>query len=157
MRTQFHRSARRPVKLPAIFRHTPAQELDLKIIPHGHLQAVIDGRATENEFLTVVFRVMVGGSLTSFANEEGEKALESIYTNALNALIAIGERYERLKKFGCHGDEIRFIKEALNMTDDLQELTTRKQQTEMYQQVMAFVGSFSKTMVNLRALQEKYQ
>ncbi|MFP3645200.1 hypothetical protein [Paraburkholderia sp. SIMBA_054] len=157
MRTQFNRSVKRPVKLPALFRHTASQELELKIIPHAHLQAVIDGRGGENEFLTVVYRVMVGGSLTSYADEEGERALEGIFTAALNALINIGERYEQLQKFSCLGDEIYPVKEALNMTDDLQALTTRKQQSQVYLQVSHFVGSFAKTMRNLRALQEKYQ
>lgn len=157
MRTQFHRSVKRPVKLPAIFRHTPDQELSLKLIPHGHLQAVVDGRGTEEEFLTVTFRVMVGGSLTAFADEAGEKALEGVYVDALKALVSVGERYERLGKFGCNGDELKSLKDAINLTDDLQEVTTRRQQAEMYKQVMGFVGGFAFTMKNLRTLVGKMQ
>jgi hypothetical protein len=157
VRTQFHRSVKRPVKLPAIFRHTPDQELSLKLIPHGHLQAVVDGRGTEEEFLTVTFRVMVGGSLTAFADEAGEKALEGVYVDALKALVSVGERYERLGKFGCNGDELKSLKDAINLTDDLQEVTTRRQQAEMYKQVMGFVGGFAFTMKNLRTLVGKMQ
>lgn len=156
-RTIIPHSVKRPVKLPAIFRHTPDQELSLKLIPHGHLQAIVDGRGTEEEFLTVAFRVMVGGSLTAFADEAGEKALEGVYVDALKALVSVGERYERLSKFGCNGDELKSLKDAINLTDDLQEVTTRRQQAEMYKQVMGFVGGFAFTMKNLRTLLGKMQ
>lgn len=156
-RTIIPQSHRRPVKLPAIFRHTPDQELSLKLIPHGHLQAIVDGRGTEEEFLTVAFRVMVGGSLTAFADEEGERALEGTYVDAIKALVSVGERYEKLGKFGCNDDELKSLKEAINLTDDLQEVTTRRQQADMYKQVAGFVGGFAFTMKNLRKLQGQYQ
>jgi hypothetical protein len=100
---------------------------------------------------------MVGGSLTAFADEAGEKALEGVYVDALKALVSVGERYERLSKFGCNGDELKSLKDAINLTDDLQEVTTRRQQAEMYRQVMGFVGGFAFTMKNLRTLVGKMQ
>lgn len=157
MRTRFFQSRKPFVKIPAIIRHTPDQELNLKLIPHGHLQAIVDGRGTEEEFLTVAFRIMVGGSLTVFADTEGEKALEGTFTEAVKALVSVGERYERLGKFGCNGDELKALKDALNLTDDLQEVTTKRQQADMYEQCMRFVGGFAYTMKNLRALRSKYQ
>lgn len=154
MHTRFHRSVKRPVKMPAIFRQSAAQELQLKIIPHAHLKAIIDGRGGVDEFLTLCFRIMVGGSLTSLADEEGEVTLEKEFDPGIEALLAIGTRYEKLGKIGVNGDELLAIKHALNLTDDLQEASTRKQQSEMYQQVSHFVGGFEYTMKNLRKLKE---
>lgn len=157
MRTQFFKSGKRPMRVPSIIRHSSKQELSLKLIPHTHLQSMVDGRGTEEEFLTIIFRVMVGGSLTAFADEAGEAALESVYTSAVSSLVAVGERYQRFGKFGCNGDELKSLKEALNLTDDLQAVTTRRQQAEMYKQVQGFVGGFDFTMNNLRILKGKYQ
>jgi ABC-type phosphate transport system auxiliary subunit len=69
----------------------------------------------------------------------------------------MGERYTRLSKFGTSGDELIRIKAALNLTDDLQDVATKREQAEMYKQVEGFVGAFDFTMKNLRLLKERYQ
>ena len=137
-----------------LYRVTPDQELNLKLIPHGHLTALFEGRGGEEEYLTVAFRVLVGGSLTVLADTAGEKTLEKEFDPAVDALISVGERYERLGKFGLNGDELKSLKSALILTDDLQDVSTRKQQAQMYTQVQGFVGSFAYTMKNLRVLKE---
>lgn len=152
--TRFFHSRKQFVKIPDIVRHSQMQELDLKIIPHAHLQALVDGRGDTNEYLTVAFRVLVGASLTVLADSDGEKTLEQAFQPAIDALLSIGERYERLKKFGLNGDELMALKEALNLTDELQDVSTKKQQAQMYMQVKGFVGGFDYTMKNLRRLKE---
>lgn len=148
-------SRRKPVRLPTIFRVTPNEELELKLIPHGHLQAMIEGRGDHDAFNTITFRVMVGACMTGLIVEEDLKHVEPLFKDALNGLIAIGDRFERLGKFGANGDEVRWIKEALNLTDELQTVTTRKQQAASYKTVERFVGGFAYTMNNLRNLKER--
>lgn len=156
-RTRFFRSGKKPVKVPTIIRHTPGQEVTLKLIPHAHLKAIADGRGGEEEFLTITFRTLVGASLTGFADDADQKHLEEIFQAATEALISMGERYTRLSKFGTSGDELIRIKAALNLTDDLQDVATKREQAEMYKQVEGFVGAFDFTMKNLRLLKERYQ
>lgn len=156
-RTQFFQSRKKPVRQSTLIRNSADEELNLALIPHGHLKALADGQGAENEYLTVAFRIMVGASLIAFADEDAKKMLErEIFLPALNSLIAVGERYGRLGKFGCSGDELTSLKQALNLTDDLQKVTTRRQQLEMYEQVQGFVGGFEFTLKNLRLLQERY-
>lgn len=154
-RTRFFRSGKQPVRVPTLIRSSAGQELDLKLIPHGHLRAIVDGRGTEDEYLTVCFRVLVGARLAGLADEEGQKHLDEVFLTALKNLITVGERYERLGKFGCNGDELTSLQEALNLTDDLQAVTTRKQQAFMYRRVSEFVGGFTYTLNNLRLLKER--
>lgn len=154
-RPQFFHSRKPVVKAPLLFRRPQAHQVTLMIVPHAHLQALVDGRGTEDEFLTVAFRVAVGSSLTAFADDEDQKPLNEVFLASLNSLIAVGERYERLGKFGCNGDELTNLKEGLNLTDDLQAVTTRRQLLEMYKQVQGIIGGFSFTMTNLRLMIEK--
>jgi hypothetical protein len=157
-RTRFFQSHKQPVRHSILFRNTPDEELNLALIPHGHLKALADGRGGEEEYLTVVFRIMVGASLIAFADEDDRKMLErEIFLPALSSLIAVGERKQRLNRFGFSGDELTGLKQALNLTDDLQKVTTRRQQLEMYEQVQGFVGGFSFTLKNLHILQGKFQ
>jgi hypothetical protein len=157
-RPQFHQSRKKFVRQSILFRNSKEEELNLALIPHAHLEAIVQGRGGEEEYLTVSFRTLVGASLAAFADEEGKQTLEKeVFLPALGSLIAVGERYERLGKFGCNGDELGQLKAALNLTDDLQAATTRRQQLEMYQQVQGFVGGIQFTLNNLRLLKDRYQ
>jgi hypothetical protein len=156
-RTRFFKSRKQPVRGSILFRNTMDAELNLALVPHGHLKAIAEERGGEEEFLTVAFRSMVGASLIVFADEAGKEALEKeVFLPALASLIAVGERYQRLGKFSFIGDELKSLKDALNLTDDLQKVTTRRQQREMYRQVQGFIGGFEFTLKNLRLLQERY-
>ncbi|MDR5839294.1 hypothetical protein [Caballeronia sp. LZ034LL] len=157
-RTRFFQSRKKFVQGSIMFRNTQNEELNLALVPHGHLQAIAEGRGTEDAYLTVCFRIMVGASLTAFADDVGKETLEKeVFLPASDSLIAVGERYQRLGKFGVNGDELKSLKEALNLTDDLQNVTTRRQQRDMYVQVQGFVGGFDFTLNNLRILRERHK
>lgn len=157
MRTHFHRPVKRPVKLPAIYRHNQAAETQLKLIPHGYLIALTEGRGDENVFLTLVLRVIIGTTLVCYVEDDGRTPLDAIFKKAINSLICVGDRARKLDRWGCSGDELQDIKAALNLADDLQDVSTRRQQAVMYEKVERFVGGYDFTMRNLKALQEKYQ
>jgi hypothetical protein len=112
-----------------------------------------EGRGDEGAFNTVTFRTLVGAALLGFADDDDKKKLETeIFRPAIASLISVGERYQRLGKFGLNGDELKSLKEALNLTDDLQAVTTRRQQLEMYTKVQNYVGGIDFTLNKLRAL-----
>lgn len=59
---------------------------------------------------------------------------------ALSAICEVGKRYKRTGKLGCTGDEFRAIGDGLNLADDPQEATTRREQREAYRWVYGQVG-----------------
>lgn len=157
-RPQFHQPRKKFVRQSILFRNTRDEETNLKLIPHAHLMALVAGRGDEEAYLTIVFRTMVGASLALFTDEAGKKTLEAeVFLPALDSLISVSERYLSLGKFGCNGDELGRLKDALNLTDDLQAASTRRQQLEMYEQVQGFVGGVQFTLNNLRLLKDRYQ
>ncbi|SAL05965.1 hypothetical protein AWB81_07383 [Caballeronia arationis] len=153
-RQHFYQSRKPAPRLPSIIRHSKADELKLKLIPHQHLQAIIDGRGGKPEFASIAFRVVVGAALTEFADNRGP--LDEVFKAAIDSLILVGERYQRLATFGTSGDELQTLKAALNLADDLQEVCTRRQQAEMYTTVRQFIGSFDLTMRNLQGVRKNY-
>jgi hypothetical protein len=154
-RTRFFQSRKAAVPKSTLFRHTAQQELSLQILPHAHLMALVEGRGEENEFLTVVFRVTAGSMLTVHADDEGRLILDVIFRNAINGLISVGDRYKKHGKFGFSGDDLKDIKEALCMSDELQKVCTRRQQLVVYQHTERFVGGFEFTLKNLKELQAR--
>lgn len=146
-------SRKKPVRLPMIMRGPQRDEIELKTVAHAHLMALATGRGDEEAFLTVCFRILVGGCLTSIASDkEGEEALEKELDPAIIALVAVGARYEKLQRWGVNGDELTALRAGLVLTDELQDVATRRQMNEHYQQVGKFVGSLPYTMKNLRRL-----
>jgi hypothetical protein len=154
-RQHFYQSQKPSKRLPSIIRHSKADDLKLKLIPHQHLQSIVDGRGGKPEFASIAFRVIVGAAMTEYA--DNREPLEAVYQSAVDSLISVGERYQRLQTFGTSGDELRSLKEALNLTDDLQEVCTSRQQAEMYTAVYKFIGSFDLTMRNLYGVKKNFQ
>jgi len=152
-RTRFFQSRKKPVRESTLFRVRADDELNLKLVPHGHLAAMVEGRGDMDAYSTVVFRILVGAALIEFADDDAKEALEKeVFLPALDSLISVGERYQRLGKFGLNGNELQSLKQALNLTDDLQAVTTRRQQLEMYQKVQDYVGGIEFTLNKLRKL-----
>jgi hypothetical protein len=138
-----------------VIRHSKADELKLKLIPHQHLQAIVEGRGGKLEFASIAFRVIVGAAMTEYA--DNREPLDEVYKAAVDSLIQIGERYKRLETFGTSGDELRSLKDALNLTDDMHDVTTSRQQAEMYTTVAKFIGGFDLTLRNLYSMRKNYQ
>jgi hypothetical protein len=154
-RQRFYQSRKPAPRLPSIIRHAKADELKLKLIPHQHLQAIIDGRGGKPEFASIAFRVVVGAALTEFA--DNREPLDEVFEAAIDSLILVGERYQRVTTFSTSGDELRSLKAALNLADDLQEVCTRRQQAEMYTTVAKFIGGFDLTLRNLYSMRKNYE
>jgi len=125
------RSKYRPkpvLALPKIFRHSKEAEVDLQFIPHMELQKFKTGDADEYTWNTVCFRLNWGYVMSGdhFDSVEARELMEQ----SLAAIKSVKARHERTNKWGTSGEEFNVIGQALNLTDEMQLNTTRRQQDE---------------------------
>ena len=123
------RSKYRPkpvLALPKIFRHSKEAEVDLQFIPHMELQKFKTGDADEYTWNTVCFRLNWGYVMSGdhFDSVEARELMEQ----SLAAIKSVKARHERTNKWGTSGEEFNVIGQALNLTDEMQLNTTRRQQ-----------------------------
>ena len=133
------RPARETSALPSVFRHSGSADTDLKLIPHAMLDKMLHGEGNEECWHTIVFRLNCGCAIAnkSFAHQpEAQDEMEK----ALAAICEVGKRFKRTGKFGCTGDEFKAIGAGLNLADELQASTTRREQRDAYRFVYASVG-----------------
>ena len=133
------RPARETNALPVIFRHSGGADVDLKLIPHAMLDKMLHGEGNEECWHTIVFRLNCGNAIAnkSYAHQpEVQDEMEK----ALFAISEVGKRWKRTGKFGCTGDEFKAIGTGLNLADDLQANTTRREQRDSYRWVYSQVG-----------------
>ena len=133
------RPARETGALPSVFRHSGSADTDLKLIPHMHLSKILAGDGNEECWHTIVFRLNCGCAIAnkSFAHQpEAQDEMEK----ALAAICEVGKRFKRTGKFGCTGDEFKAIGAGLNLADELQASTTRREQRDAYRFVYSQVG-----------------
>ncbi|NSX18133.1 hypothetical protein HTY52_28935 [Cupriavidus taiwanensis] len=133
------RPARETGALPSVFRHSGNADTDLQLIPHSMLAKILAGEGNEECWHTIVFRLNCANAIAnkSFAHQpEVQDEMEK----ALAAICEVGKRFKRTGKFGCTGDEFKVIGAGLNLADDLQVQTTRREQRDAYRWVYGQVG-----------------
>lgn len=123
------------VALPMVFRHSGESDTMLKMIPHTELDKLRDGTADEYTPNTLAFRLNFGYVLSNevFDNPEARAVME----RGLAAIRAVKERHARLGRWGCSGEEFRALGEALNITDEMQSVSTRREQAEAQRILLA--------------------
>ena len=139
------RPARETRALPVMFRRSGAADTTLKLTPHAMLAKVMAGEGDEECWNTLVFRLNCGNAIAnqSFAHQpEVQDEME----RGIVAICEVGKRYKRTGKLGCTGDEFRAIGAALNLADDLQANTTRREQRDAYRWVYSQVGGMSEML-----------
>jgi hypothetical protein len=114
--------------LPKIFRHNKQAEVDLQFIPHMELQKFKTGDADEYTWNTVCFRLNWGYVMSGdhFDSVEARELMEQ----SLAAIKSVKARHDRTSKWGTTGEEFNVIGQALNLTDEMQLNTTRRQQED---------------------------
>lgn len=114
--------------LPKVFRHDQSADLSLQLIPHQELEKFKTGDADEFTWNTVCFRLNWGYVMSGdhFDSEEARALMES----SLAAIKAVNDRHQRTGRWGTTGEEFNIIGQALNLTDEMQMATTRRQQDE---------------------------
>ncbi|SPA44627.1 hypothetical protein [Cupriavidus taiwanensis] len=133
------RPARETGALPVMFRHAGSDDNKLKLIPHAHLSKILAGEGDSECWHALVFRLNCACAIAnkSFAHQpEVQDEME----RALAAMVEIGKRFKRTGKLGCTGDEFRVVGAALNLADEIQDATSRREQRDAYKFVYAQVG-----------------
>ncbi|SUA78280.1 hypothetical protein [Pandoraea pnomenusa] len=135
MPTSKHRKQRRAYvpsarRIPIILRHNSAAECQLMLVPHEELEKLRTGMATEESWHTLAFRINVGQALAvAYFTPDVREAL----SEAAIAVSEVGKRYMTENRLGVTGDQFRAIARGLTLTDDLQKITTRREQLEAHQ------------------------
>ncbi|VVE46782.1 hypothetical protein [Pandoraea terrigena] len=130
MPTSKHRKQRRAYvpterRIPVILCHNGAAECQLMLVPHEELEKLRTGSATEESWHTLAFRINVGQALAvAYFTPDVREAL----SDAAIAVSEVGKRYLADKRLGVTGDQFRAIARGLTITDDLQKITTRREQ-----------------------------
>ena len=116
------------VVLPKTIRFGQREENLLMLVPHQELERFREGLADESTWHTITMRLDWGCflSIDHFQNIEVNDKIR----DALDAMVAIKERHQRLGKWGTTGDEFFKIGEALNLVDEMQKNTTRREQED---------------------------
>lgn len=122
------------IQIPSVFRYAPKHETNLQLVPHAELEKFRRGLADEYSYNTLAFRLNWGYVMADdFAEPEARAVMES----ALAAVRSVKERHERLGKWGMAGDEFARVGDGLNLTDEMQKATTRKEQNQAMQTMLA--------------------
>ena len=125
------RSKYRPKPVPAlpkIFRHNKESDIALQLVPHQELEKFKTGEADPVTWNTVCFRLN-WGYVMSGDHFDSVEALE-LMEQSLKAIRSVKDRHDRTGKWGTTGEEFNIIGQALNLTDDMQMNTTRRQQED---------------------------
>lgn len=126
------RPARETKLLPSIFRFSKSQEIELQLIPHQELDKIRSGDGNEESWNTIAVRVNVGAMMANlYFNQEAQDAMQL----AVNSISALAERMKTTGRLVMTGDEFRYISTALNLTDDMQVNTTKREQAEAMRKV----------------------
>ena len=120
--------------MPKTMRYSSANELMLQLIPHQELEKLRDGTADESTWHTLTMR-LDWGLFMAIDHFEDDVAKKSI-REGLEALLAIKDRNAKLSKWGATGQEFHAIGLALNLTDEMQSRTTRREQDESLQAML---------------------
>ena len=115
-------------QLPIVFRHSNEADLSLKVVPKKDLEKLRLGEADEITINTLAFRLNWGYIMAGeiFDNPEVRKGMEM----GLEAIRHIKDRFKRLGKYGANGAEFAALGEALNLTDEMQKSSTRREQQQ---------------------------
>lgn len=123
--------------LPITIRHNAEANTALQLVPQTELDKLRDGTADQYTVNTLAFRLNWGYVMAGeyFDTPEARTAMEE----ALAAIRSVKARFERTGKYGCTGEEFNQLGDGLNLTDEMQKMTTRRQQTEALQ-IVAIVN-----------------
>ena len=142
------RPAREIGKLPVTLRQRFDSDTHLKLVPLEHLDKILRGDGDNEAFCTLAYRLLVGEGLARAHFDHQPEAMTTM-NDAKRALHAVGTRYHKTGRVGFTGDEYRALSPAINLIDDMQNLTTRRQQREAYRAVEPKVGSLGMTLTAL--------
>lgn len=111
-----------------MFRHSKEADINLQLVPHQELEKFKTGEADEYTWNTVCFRLNWGYVMSGdhFDSVEARELMEQ----SLKAIRSVKTRHEKTGRWGTTGNEFFKIGEALNLVDEMQKNTTRREQED---------------------------
>lgn len=117
-----------PGQLPITIRHSSKADTALQLIPQSDVDKLRDGTADEFTINTLAVRLNWGYVMAG-ENFDTPEARQSMI-DALDALRSVKARFEKLGKYGCTQAEFQALGVGLGLTDEMQMMTTRRQQRD---------------------------
>lgn len=124
-RSHRHACYRRSRPVPKTFLPDRERVIDLQLRPHLELEKLLRGLADHGTPGALAFRVAVGQAM---ARRYFDDVAQGVMDAAAHALDAIDCRHRQLGLLHARVDEIRVIGHGLNLADDMQAVTTRREQ-----------------------------
>jgi hypothetical protein len=121
------------MRLPSTIRYSQANETQLQLVPHAELEKFRRGLADEYSWNTLAFRLNWGYVM---ADDFMEAEARAVMEQGLAAIRSVKARHERLGQWGMAGEEFTQVGDALNLTDQMQQRTTRKEQHAAIEKVV---------------------
>lgn len=121
------RPARAQRALSIMFRFSRDDDINLQIRAHAALQHVSTGNADERDWHAIGARVNVGQVLSRQAFPDRTDVHE-LMDQAVLAVVSLGKRYRAVGRMVATGQELTVIGDALQLIDEMQKETTRRQQ-----------------------------
>ena len=112
-------------QIPIMFRHNSESERTLQLLPHVEYMKLKNGIADEESWNTLACRLNIGQKLAH--NDKYGEDVRNTTDAAITAIKCIYDRFKNVGKFGATGDELLQIGDALNLTDELQKASTRRE------------------------------
>lgn len=119
-----HNPRKHLAALPVVFRQPPQHDRFLKAIPHAEFQKMEKGTANEHSYANLVVRLnqgLVGAQ--KFFNEEAVKVMDE----ALNSVVEVRNNWNETKKWEMTKEQAINILAGLNLTDEIQDATSRRE------------------------------
>jgi hypothetical protein len=114
----------------------------LNIKPYLRLEEFIERNGSLQGWRDISFRLSVGLEFADIFFKEEEKEVLML---AVNAICDVKDRWSRTdNKWGISDEEIQYIRQGLEVTDGMQDLTTRKEQMQVYIKVDKLIKQQSK-------------
>lgn len=112
----------RPEQVPIMFALREEQKIDLRLPPQIVLDAFKRGQGDACGANTLAACVNLGAVLSRSQSREVQEVIEA----GMDAVSSILKRGSE-GKWGLTGDELKAISEALNLTEEMQDASTRRE------------------------------
>jgi hypothetical protein len=120
----------RPIQgMPIIYGMQEEIKAELAIAPLMAINMFMSGNGNEDLAYTIINSVLIGYWLV---NNDVKKQIILKGSNAMKRVLARGED----GKWGFSGDDLKDIKEAITLSDELQALATRRQMQKAVHNVL---------------------
>jgi hypothetical protein len=127
---------------PVTIRHSEKHARILKLQPYICLETFVTRNSKVYDWNTVCTRLNVGFNLS--VNHDLEEAIP-VLKDGLETVLKINERFRRTGTWRADDREIAVMRQGLTLTDDIQDITTRREQLEAFKEVVVLMNRYKHT------------